>query len=73
MALTQRQRTTLLDDLQADAARAADALAQLLAYVEQLRARIENARYGGDPTEQRRNLWVTAADKATYQPKGKRK
>lgn len=63
MALTQRQSTSLLDDLQVDAARAAEALAQLMAFVEQLRARIENARWGGDPTEQRRSLWVKAGDK----------
>jgi hypothetical protein len=73
MALTQRQGKTFLDDLQHDAIRAAEKLAELVAFVEQLSARIENVRWGGDPTEQRRDKWVKVADVAPYQPKAKRK
>lgn len=73
MALTYRQRVNLAEDLLRDAANALAKLAELSAYMEQLMARLENARWGDDPLEPKRAKWVKAADKATYQPKGKRK
>lgn len=66
MALTYRQRVSLLEDLQAEAARAKALVHELLEFIEQHMARIENARWGDNPTETRRDRWVKAKDAAPY-------
>lgn len=70
MSLTYRQRVSLLEDLQAEAAKLKALADDLRLFLEQHMARIENARWGDDPNEQRRDRWAKVPDKNRYRKAG---